>query len=210
MTGQLGLPLSAQSQAGGDERLFLSEANHKAAVRLEQCKSWPEAAAALVGPPGSGKSRLARHAAAASAGQLHVLESLSPAELDEPALFHNLVRAATDRSPLLLVTETPPTSWSVELPDLRSRLAVLPIIPIEAPDETLIAELLGQEFVARGLSVKPDVLSYAAQRLERRYDAVQRLAARIDRAALVEKRNVSIPFVRRLLADTSETETEAT
>ena len=74
---------------------------------------------------------------------------------------------------------------------------------IGEPDDALLAALLVKHFADRQLRVAPQVLSYLLPRMERSFAGAAGLVARLDAAALADQRPLSIPLVRRILADGS-------
>ena len=199
MTGQMPLPLSYRG-GPGQSRFFVSDANRSAVAQIDQWREWPEGGAALLGPEGSGKSHLAR-LTSQRAGKCLVVVEDADQDRDEAGLFHLANRARNGGAALLITARTPPASWTITLADLGSRVRSLPILRIEEPDEALMPELLAKALRARGVVAPPDVLSYVALRLERRYAAIHDAAARLDAAALAMGRNLSVPLARRTLFD---------
>jgi chromosomal replication initiation ATPase DnaA len=120
--------------------------------------------------------------------------------VDEAALFHlhNLLRE-TGRH-LLLTGREPPARWGLRLPDLRSRLTVLPLAAIGAPDDDLLQAVLVKLFADRQLRVGHDLLAYLLPRMERSFAAARDLVARLDAAGLAGQRPVSVPLAREVLA----------
>ena len=125
-----------------------SPCNADARAALENWQAWPGHALALIGPAGSGKTHLARiwqdrtGAVLIDARRIgETLDALSPDApvvvenadrgVDEDGLFHLINRAGQDTLPGLLLTgRTAPASWPVNTPDLRSRLAAMPVADI--------------------------------------------------------------------------------
>ena len=74
---------------------------------------------------------------------------------DEQAFFH-LLNLARERSMSVLMTSRrAPGEIEIALPDLRSRLRALPIVPIGTPDETLLKALLVKFFRIASSSSSP-------------------------------------------------------
>lgn len=187
---------------------------------------WPGPALALSGPPGSGKSHLARiWARRAGAAYLAGREVWEPAEplrrlgaapalvvddadgaADEAALFHLYNAVAGRGGSVLLTSAAPPATWPLRLPDLRSRLLACWPVPITAPDETLLAALLVKQFADRQIRVEPPVVGYLAPRLERSFAAARAIVAALDRASLGARRPVTLPLARAVLLARQEAE----
>ena len=192
---QIALPL-AYKAADGERDFFVSDANAHAVAYLDRWPDWPRPVALLVGPQGAGKSHLARIFARQSGAE--VIDDLGGVGDDE-AVFHAWNRAGERR--LLLVSRTPPASWSIRLPDLKSRLAATPQIAIEAPDDALLAAVMAKLFRDRGLKVGPDVVAYVLARMERSFATVTDVVDRLDAAALAAGRAVTVPLARSALAE---------
>lgn len=200
------------------EDFISSESNDEAFRLVQSWPVWPYSIMLIHGPAGCGKTHLA-HLFAAKAGatmlaparvgtapadqllagnHAWVLDPLRPG-IDEAALAQliNHVRARGDY--LLLVADAPAAHLAFTLPDLRSRLAMLPAVAVGAPDDALLMGVLAKAFADRQLRVAPDVLAYAVARLERSHAAAQQFAARIDELSLARGRAVTMPLVREVL-----------
>jgi chromosomal replication initiation ATPase DnaA len=88
----------------------------------------------------------------------------------------------------------------VQLPDLRTRLAVTPVTSISHPDDQLFAALLQLHFADRGLHIPGDALRFMAERLHRDYWTAERAVEAVDRFAISERARLSLVTVRRALA----------
>lgn len=190
---QLPLPLAYRS-ADGESDFFVSQANAAAVDWLDQWRDWPVPCALLLGPPGSGKSHLARIFARRSGARV----ADDADTMDAEVLFHRW-NAATAQSPLLLTATRPPRAWSHGLADLASRLAATPQLRIDAPDDALLAALLAKQFRDHGLRVSGEVADYVLARIERSFDAIARVVAQLDAAALAAGRPITIPLARSVL-----------
>ena len=86
-------------------------------------------ATVLTGPRRSGRTLLARSFVERVGGRL-----FDDAERrDEEELFHAWNQAQDTKRPLVMIADEVPPAWS-PLPDLRTRLAVTPVIAIQLPD----------------------------------------------------------------------------
>ena len=187
----------------------VSACNEAAVAAIDAWPAWPGGTLAIIGPPGSGKTHLAQAWATrtgAIATDLANVSGASTAILVEDAdrsdseelLFHLVNR--TDAGATLLITgRTPPGSWPVRLPDLRSRLKAMTVAPLETPDDTVLLGVMDKLFIERNIRPKPDVAAYAIKRIERSVPGVQDLVRRIDEWAGAEKREVTLTLVRRIL-----------
>jgi chromosomal replication initiation ATPase DnaA len=94
-----------------------------------------------------------------------------------------------------------PPTWSPRLPDLKTRLAITPIVRIGNPDDALFSALIQLQFADRGLHIPPDALRFMSERLHRDYWTVERAVEAVDRYAIAERARLSLPTIRRALID---------
>jgi chromosomal replication initiation ATPase DnaA len=193
---QFALPLD-WPQAGDDSRFIISEANRAAFDHFRSWSMWPVKATMLTGPRRSGRSLLARAFVARVGGRL-----FDGAEVcDEEELFHAWNAAQDSGKPLILVVDEVPPAWDIGLPDLRTRLAVTPVARIEQPDDALFRKIIRLQFADRGLHIPDDCLKYIADRVERSYWMAERVVEAIDRFAIAGRARLTLPTVRRALAE---------
>jgi chromosomal replication initiation ATPase DnaA len=218
MVKQLTFDLALPPPTFAREDFVVSETNREALAWIDRWPDWPAPALALSGPPGSGKTHLARiWATQAKAAVLDApdLEGKSVPDLTalsaahaailidhadrtpERALFHlyNLMRE--QRGHLLLVAELPPAHWHIKLPDLASRLRAAPAVAVAPPDDELLGSIILKQLSDRQLHAGPGVVQYLVARMERSAEAARRVVAALDRRALSERREID----RRLAAD---------
>lgn len=192
-TDQLRLPLE-RPVAG--EAFVTSDSNAEAVRVLAR---WPDgvgAVLALHGPPGSGKSRLAADwAERVGAVPLNGAEAalIDPLELegrpvlldraadaDDESLFHLINLANSGGGALLLVSRSAPRQWSVDLPDLRSRLDAVRAVAIAPPDDAVLSAILRARFAERSITPSDDVIDYLVRRLDRSAETAASVVERLD------------------------------
>jgi chromosomal replication initiation ATPase DnaA len=191
---QIALPLD-WPQGSDDSRFIVGVANRAAFDHFQRWSLWPVRSTILTGPRRSGRSLLARSFVARVGGRLFD----DAQRHDEEALFHAWNQAQESGRPLVLVADEAPPGWSPTLPDLRTRLAVTPVIRIEQPDDALFAALIQRLFADRGLHLPAEALRYVTMRVMRDYWTAERVVEAIDRFAIAERARLSIPTVRRAL-----------
>ena len=200
------------------ETLVVGEANRDAARLLTEWRAWPRGALALVGPRGSGKTHLAlawaleagaRHLSAAadaeegaatfreSAGRI-IIDNAHGAR-NEAMLWRVLDLSAAQGGAVLLVGASPPATWTVALPDLRSRLAALPVALLKEPDEALMAVVLRRICREQFIQLSDDAAQYLVRRLPRTFAAAQAWAAALDQELVRGAKPVSMAGARRAL-----------
>jgi chromosomal replication initiation ATPase DnaA len=206
---QLVLPLETRS-ASGRADFIVAPGNQQAVAFIDSWPNWSAPAAALYGPPASGKSHLAAvwaERAGAAILNARALEGVIPdgplvvenigAGLAETPLFALLERGA----PLLLTAQTPPAAWPVVLPDLKSRANALLAFALWAPDDALLTGLALKLFADRQVQVPEVVVARMILNLERSPAAIRDFVARADAAALAAKRPITLSLIKDLLAD---------
>jgi len=212
----------------GREDFLVAPANELAVAWVDAWPQWPQPALVLIGPPGSGKTHLAqvwRAASGAVAAEPEALSELDPPELlgaagaaclvddadrmladaaertaAERRLLHlyNVLRER--RGHLLLTARTPPRQWALQVPDLRSRLTAATGVELGSPDDALIQAVLVKLFADRQLRVGPEVVQFLWPRMERSFEAARRLVDALDAASLADRREITVPLARRVLA----------
>lgn len=214
---QIPLPLSSPELLARAD-LIVCPGNEKAVAHVDSWPDWPVPVVALYGPPGCGKTHLStiwREAAnghAASAARLaeeHPIETLALVVEDvdssacsiarDTALFAVLESACVG-APRLLTGRAHPANWPVSLPDLASRLAAIPALPLWAPDEALLAALARKLFCDRQLYVPDTLIEELLRRVDRSPSAIRDFVAELDAAALAAGKAVNLALVRSLVA----------
>lgn len=206
---QLVLPLGHADRMGRDDFLA-APGNERALAYIDAFPDWTAPAMALVGPPASGKSHLARIWAERAGASIlpacdlkappdgaAVIEDVDAGVADEGALFALLERGA----PLLLTAQTPPSQWPARLPDLHSRFAAVIAFGLGAPDEALLMALAVKLFADRQLQVPEAVVIHLVRQVERSPGALRDFIQRADAKALSQGRPVNLQLVRELMQD---------
>ena len=210
----------------GEESFLIADSNHDAVAWIDRWPDWPGRILAIHGPLGAGKTHLSHVWQRRCGAQRLEADELDQTFLeawpgkgtalviengdlgvDETALFHviNLVRE--DQGYLLLTGREAPARWSVDLPDLGSRLAALTAVPLGSPDDQLIGAVLTKQFQDRQLRVPGDVVAYLVARMERSFAAIGQTVAALDTLSLTERRAITVPLARRVL-EASQSEFE--
>jgi chromosomal replication initiation ATPase DnaA len=195
---QIALPLD-WPQSSGDSRLIVSDANREAFDHFRKWSMWPVKATILTGPRRSGRTLLARSFIERVGGQLFDRAE----QRDEEQVFHAWNQAQDSGCPLVMITDIAPADWTPRLPDLRTRIAVTPAVAIGLPDDRLFSGLIELLFADRGLHIPGDALRFMVERIERDYWAAERAVEAIDRLAIAERARLTLPTIKRALAEAS-------
>jgi chromosomal replication initiation ATPase DnaA len=184
------------------QRDLIETGSYAAAVgAIRRWRHWPGGQLALVGEPFAGKTRLLRFWSADAGAAMVTGEALARAEMDEIArlsvsalavdgadhpeaalgLLAALNLCRDRRAPVLLSGASEPAGWFARPPDLKSRLAAMPVAHIELPDDETLALRLREECALRHLILPDESVVYLANRMERSWAAVGSVADQIER-----------------------------
>jgi chromosomal replication initiation ATPase DnaA len=100
-----------------------------------------------------------------------------------------------------MLSEQPVAQMRWELADLRSRMRSVSMAPIDLPDDALVYALLDKYFSDRQLLAPPAMLRYLVRRMERSFDAVQKIATALNLRSIADKKPLSIGLARHVLHD---------
>lgn len=119
----------------------------------------------------------------------------------ELALF-DLWHQIADNAGVLVVSSTaPPKESGIVLADLESRLSRLPVFHTVELVESDRIKALQLRAGQRGLELPDDTANYLLSRSRRDMSSLYQLLDRLDSAALIAKRRLTIPFVREVLGN---------
>ena len=189
-------------KADPDSRPVIETGSYAGAlVALRRWRHWPGQQFALIGEQQSGRTRLLTVWAADAGAALVTGAALAEVGMDEIARLSVSALAIDDAdhpdaglgllaalnlcrdrgAPVLLAGQAEPAGWFTTPPDLRSRLAAMPVARIEAPDDATLAARLREECALRHLILPEESINYLAQRMEPSWEAVTRVADEIAR-----------------------------
>jgi len=218
MASQLVFDLGHRPALERDDFL-VSECNQEAVKWIDSWPKWPSSLLIMVGNSGSGKSHLAGVWQAKSGASVLRSDDLmdledpwslftpiaacvveyNPLQFNAEALLHIINTANEINAYLLMTADKPPSKWPIELPDLRSRVRTAPVAFLNDPDEKLLAAVMVKLFSDRQLKVEPEVISYIIPRIERTFEAALKLVSELDRAALSERRAITVPLTKKIM-----------
>jgi len=209
---------------------MVSKCNSPALKAVELWPKWPFFALLVFGPHGCGKTHLAhvfadhvnlnlkkplaigfieaREVKKNKVLRIHerypclVVENVT-AQVDEEALFHLFNVYQNEGGFILFTSLYPFARINFKLPDLKSRLNMVPRVPISEPDDQMLETLIVKCFSDRGILITNDVLNYILQNMERSFSYAIRLVEEIDAMSLALKRAVTVPLVKETMRQMS-------
>ena len=213
----------------GREDFHIGTSNQDAVGWIDRWPDWPAPILIINGPAASGKTHLAavwqERAKAefikpemllsktaeqiAGAGEHLVFDGLDPwlgERTVEATLFHVYNIFREERRTMLVTMRMAPSHADFAIADLASRFRAAPVATIHAPDDMLLGSVLIKLFSDRQLAVSNDVLKYILPRMERSFSEAHEIVSKADKYALAHKRPVSVPLMRKVMAD-MQTET---
>ncbi len=224
---QLALPVSLPDDVDFANYLALTETGIQAR-RLLQEGLPPGSLACLWGGPGTGKSHLAHATCGGSEQALYLplaalctsppasvlgdLDGLDLVALDEfdavagiaaweEALFHLHNRLLGGGGRMLVAARASPRALPIGLPDLRSRLLAGYGFGLPSYTDDQLLEVLRFRASRLGLTLGADAARYLLHRMPRELDALIGLLRLLDRAALADQRQLTIPFIKSTLGE---------
>ncbi len=117
----------------------------------------------------------------------------------EMALFDLSNRIFDAGAQLIVSAASAPRECPIELADLQSRFARLPVFQLRVLDEDERVCALQLRSKHRGLELPDDTARYLLKRSRRDMASLYEVLDRLDREALRAKRRLTIPFVRDVL-----------
>ena len=117
----------------------------------------------------------------------------------EEKLFYlfNKIRTANHR--LLIASNVPPKSLTLQLPDLQSRLSWGVVYQLHPLNDEQLVSALQLRSKQRGLELTDEVGMYLTRRVTRSMPELYQLLDNLDKASLAAQRRLTIPFVKTCL-----------
>ncbi len=117
----------------------------------------------------------------------------------EMALFDLSNQIFDAGAQLIVSAASAPRECAIELADLQSRFAKLPVFQLHVLDEDERVSALQLRSKHRGLDLPDDTARYLLKRSRRDMASLYEVLDKLDREALRAKRRLTIPFVRDVL-----------
>ncbi len=220
---QIPFDLGHRNALGRDDFL-VSPSNQDAVAWIDLWPEWPAPCLVLFGPPACGKTHLSAVWGEKSKAESVDLKNLNDSTVrdiagkskhliledadslvgqleGEKGLFHLYNLLKEEGRTMLVTLEQPPVRRSFALPDLASRLRAAPCVAIREPDETLLSAVLVKLFNDRQVRVDDAIIHYILMHMERSFEAAREIVDLADKAALKEKRAVSLQLWREIFTN---------
>jgi len=127
------------------------------------------------------------------------IEAIAGDSAAEHALFDLYNRLWAEQTTVLFAGLLPPAQLGLTLPDLVSRLSACTQVVLKPLEENGRRDVLRHRAAARGLELDDTVLDWLFSRQARDLGTLTTLLERIDTAALVAQRRITVPFLRQVL-----------
>ncbi len=119
----------------------------------------------------------------------------------ETALFNLFNQARAAGNTLVFAATRPPAECGFSIADLVSRLGWGLTYRFKPLDDAELKAALEMRASGRGLELPDDTARYLLNRISRDLPSVFELFDRLDEASMIEKRRLTIPFVKSVLMD---------
>lgn len=127
------------------------------------------------------------------------VENIAGKDEFEEQLFHLFNRVRANNKRLIITGNVPPSNLEIKMPDLRSRLAWGVVYQLQALEDEQKLKALQQRAQSRGLELEPSVGKFLLRRCPRNMQQLFNTLEDLDHASLVQKRRLTIPFVKEVL-----------
>ncbi len=212
MTKQIPLPLSAKPEEYTREDFIDAPENEQAVTWIEAWPEWGEARQTLLlGEKGAGKTHLAHifstHSGATFLPYTSAFTTLKPKQayiIDDcqewpEARLLDIFNQAKSLEAYVLYTAPLGYEETILHADWKSRVAAMRALYVMRPSQELLMQLLAKLFSDRQLRVEDSVLKFMASRMERSYKSARAMVEKLDKLALEQRRNVTLPLAKMVL-----------
>ena len=206
-TPQLALPLTWHPLF--EDHLFFVGNSNRLAFDWIQSWPWPHCCSCVFGPKSSGKTHLGMlwakkhsaqwidHPPVVQNHQHYIWDHFVCASEDLLiSFFEDLKRSSAT---CLFLAYHPPSKWSLDREDVRSRFLTMPCVDVRLPDDDVLYHVLKKCFHDHGMRVSSGLISFLIQRMPRSFDAAQSLTKILHTRFLEEKHIPSKNMIQKIL-----------
>ena len=203
------------------EDFMVNECNQEAIQFIDNFYQRKMKSGVLIGPKGSGKSHLVNVFCKNFEKEKWIISEKKEKDIykvfqennvviiedidlitsldEEKYLFHSINLSKELNKILLLTSGLDLSKINIKTPDLRSRLDSIQSVNILEPNDDLMNILILKLFHDRQILIKPNIISYLMQRVERSYLGISEIVDLIDNVSLSKKKSISINLIKELL-----------
>lgn len=113
-------------------------------------------------------------------------------------LFHTFNRIEQEGGIFIVASNKRVNALNL-LPDLKSRLHLMPFLELSDPSEKELEVLAVKMASDRQMTITPEVLSFILKRAERSPRQVEGIIEALDKTSLTEQKKITIPFIKQTL-----------
>lgn len=117
----------------------------------------------------------------------------------QEALFHLFNRLRDQNKSLLIAGSVSPHNLAIELADLKSRLSLALVFQLHTLTDQEKIKALQRRALCKGIELSDEVASFILARSNRDMTSLLLLLEQLDKASLVAKHKLTIPFVKQVL-----------
>ena len=205
----------------GREDFMVNECNNEAIDFIDTFYKGKMKSGVLIGPKGSGKSHLVNVFCKNverkkwlispkideniykifKKNEIIIIEDIDIlSSKDEEEYLFNIINLSKELNKILLLTSGMELSkLKIKTPDLRSRLDSIQSVRILEPNDDLTSALILKLFHDRQILIKPSIIQYLMNRVERTYSGISKIIDLIDSSSLSKKKSISVSLIKELL-----------
>ncbi len=199
------------------EDFYVSPSNEEAYNFINSWPKWVKRIVNIYGPSGSGKSHLAsilknkttclqvfsnelseKCFLKFKTKEALIIENLNE-KVSQNLLYSIWNTALHDNKYVLITSKKPITSYSFNLPDLKSRIESSLIIGINLPSDDLISVIIAKNFSDRQIKVEKKHIDYIIKRIDRSYEKISQLILTLDRYSLKKGSPFGLKMIKEVL-----------
>ncbi|MBA2652506.1 MAG: DnaA regulatory inactivator Hda, partial [Tatlockia sp.] len=128
------------------------------------------------------------------------IDSIASDKVWEEALFHLYNKVRDNGKTVLLISgKQSPSSLTIDLPDLKSRLAWGLVVQLNELNDELKIKTIQQHALKRGIELPTSVGQFLLNRCARNMHDLSCILDYLDKASLAAQRRITVPFVKSIL-----------
>lgn len=114
-------------------------------------------------------------------------------------MFHFMNILKEKQRFLLITSRVAPIKWKIDLPDLRSRLLLIPAQQIAPPSDALLFDITKKLSRDLGIVLDDRSIQYMLNNITRDVNTVKKVLRILNKLSLEKKQSLNLAFMRRYL-----------